>query len=138
MDRQKLVDQIIQHEGIKLKPYTDTVGKLTIGVGRNLTDVGLSDREAMILLDHDLDDCLHDLTQAFPWFGALDDVRQRAVVDLRFNLGAAGLQGFRNFLHCMAVADYAGAARELLNSKAATQAPFRYRELADHIRTGTD
>jgi len=40
--RDKLVDQIIEHEGLKLKPYHCPAGKLTIGVGRNLEDKGIS------------------------------------------------------------------------------------------------
>ena len=31
------------NEGLRSKPYVDTVGKVTIGVGRNLTDRGLSE-----------------------------------------------------------------------------------------------
>ena len=34
-----LIEQLIDHEGIELKAYKDTVGKITIGVGRNLDDV---------------------------------------------------------------------------------------------------
>src|SRR4051812_27390106 len=41
VNRDALVNQLIIDEGLKLSPYTDTVGKLTIGVGRNLTDVGI-------------------------------------------------------------------------------------------------
>ena len=39
-------EQLILHEGLRLKPYRDTVGKLTIGVGRNLDDVGITRAEA--------------------------------------------------------------------------------------------
>lgn len=49
-----LKDMLIRHEGLKLKPYRDTVGKLTIGAGRNLNDLGISEREAMFLLDNDI------------------------------------------------------------------------------------
>src|SRR5580765_6037026 len=96
-----LEDQLIRDEGLRLKPYTDTVGKTTIGVGRNLTDVGISKDEALLLLNNDLDAAIADLSR-FPWFVALDAVRQRAVVDLRFNLGMGGFLLFQRFIHDMA------------------------------------
>lgn len=48
-------------EGLRLKPYRDTVGKLTIGIGRNLDDVGISEAEAEYLLSNDLDRTISDL-----------------------------------------------------------------------------
>ena len=53
MNRDALISQLIIDEGIKLKPYTDSVGKLTIGVGRNLNDVGISEDEARFLLGNE-------------------------------------------------------------------------------------
>ncbi len=34
--------QLVRHEGLKLKPYRCTAGKLTIGIGRNLDNCGIS------------------------------------------------------------------------------------------------
>lgn len=115
-ERQLLVAQLIEHEGLRARPYVDTAGKITIGVGRNLTDTGISDREAFDLLDHDLDACITDLAGAFPWFGELDAVRQRAVVDLRFNLGPHRFRDFKHFIHYMAIGDYVKAAGALRDS----------------------
>src|SRR3990167_270296 len=84
--RRGLSDQLIRHEGLRLKLYSDSLGVPTIGVGRNLRDKGISHAEAMLLLENDLDEVLVDL-QTFPWWAALDPVRQRVLVDLRFNLG---------------------------------------------------
>lgn len=47
----RLHDMLIRHEGLRLKPYHDTVRKLTIGIGRNLDDVGITHEEALILLE---------------------------------------------------------------------------------------
>ena len=55
MNLADLRDQLIIDEGLRLRPYRDSVGKLTIGVGRNLDDVGISNDEAMVLLDHDIE-----------------------------------------------------------------------------------
>lgn len=136
-DRQALVNLLIRHEGLRLTVYTDSVGVPTIGVGRNLRDAGISSDEAMVLLNHDLDAVIQDLS-SFDWFVGLNPIRQQAVVDLRFNLGATGFREFRNFIHDMAIGNFPGAAQELLSSRAATDAPTRYHELADMIRTGTD
>jgi lysozyme len=136
-DRQKLVNQLVDHEGLKLKPYADTQGILTIGVGRNLQAKGISSAEAFALLDHDIDECLHDLA-SFAWFPALDDVRQRVIVDVRFNLGANGFRGFAKMIHALAIGDLATAATELLNSTAAKQNMNRYNRLARMLRTGFD
>ncbi len=43
---QKVKDQLIRHERLKLKPYRCPAGMLTIGVGRNLDDRGITQKEA--------------------------------------------------------------------------------------------
>ena len=52
MDKEKLIEQLRLHEGVEHMPYKDTVGKLTIGVGRNLDDRGLSDDEIDYILSN--------------------------------------------------------------------------------------
>jgi lysozyme len=111
---------IILHEGLKLKPYKDTVGKLTIGVGRNLDDVGISEDEALMMLDHDLTDCEVALTK-YDWYVKLDDVRQGVIIELAFNVGLAKVLAFKKMISALANKDYAGAANELLDSSWATQ-----------------
>lgn len=134
-----IVDQLVAHEGLRLKPYVDTVGKVTIGIGRNLTDKGISSKEAFEMLDHDLDECVADLAGAFPWFVKLDGNRQRAIVDLRFNLGAPGFLLFKKFIHAMAVSNYAVAGTELIRSKWAGQVQSeRRKRIVTMIETGID
>jgi lysozyme len=132
---QQLTDQLIQHEGVRLKPYRDTVGKLTIGCGRNLDDVGIWHKEAMMLLEHDIEACLGDLSQ-FSWFASLDEVRQRVVVDMRFQLGPTGFRGFKNTIKFIASGQYELASRAMLSSKWARQTPSRAKRLAGWMRTG--
>lgn len=118
--------------------YTDTADKVTIGVGRNLSDVGISDAEIMVLLEHDIDAVIADLT-SFAWFPTLDAVRQRAVSDLRFNVGAGGFRMFRKFIAALARKDYVAASYELVASRWARQvSPDRVRALRAMIETGTD
>lgn len=63
MDTQQLREQLERHEGLRLKPYKDTVGKLTIGIGRNLDDKGISRKEAFALLDNDIAEVVRQLEQ---------------------------------------------------------------------------
>src|SRR5207249_6228852 len=93
-EREQLRLQLLAHEGLRLKPYTDTGGKLTIGCGRNLTDGGISTGEAMYLLDNDISGLLTYLTHVYPWFAGLTPERQFSVVDVAFNVGRTGLAHF--------------------------------------------
>lgn len=126
---------LIRHEGLRLKPYADTVGKMTIGVGRNLTDDGITETEAYFLLDGDIVDHTRD-AQLLPMFAALDPVRQDVLVSLVFNLGLPRLKGFVKFLAALSDQNWEGAAGELLDSKWAAQVGNRSQELAAMIRTG--
>lgn len=136
MSGDPLTDQLIAHEGLRLKPYVDTVGKVTLGVGRNLTDKGITATEALYLLGNDLDEVVADLA-TFPWWLKLDAVRQRAMIDCRFNLGHDGFRGFKRMVAAMARKDYPLAAKHLLDSKAAREdAPARYQALAAMLITG--
>lgn len=134
-DRQVLVDELVRDEGIRLVVYLDPIGIPTIGVGRNLRDRGISRAEAFMLLDHDLDECITDLA-GFPWFVGLDSVRQRAIVNMRFNLGPARFRGFRRMLTALAAGDYVTASHEMLASDWATQVGRRADRLARMMLTG--
>jgi len=129
--------QLVDHEGLRLKPYMDTVGKLTIGVGRNLTDVGISPNEAMVLLSNDLDHAIADL-RTFPWFDGLSRVRQRALIDMRLNLGPRGFRTFTNTIAHIAAGRYTSAAAGMRASKWARQTGRRARRLAIMMETNTD
>lgn len=128
--------ELVRDEGFHLKPYTDSVGKLTIGVGRNLIDKGLSRAEVFVLLDADIDECVADLTSSFPWFAKLDNVRQRALVNMRLNLGATGFRRFTKMLAAVAQGDYATASEQMLKSKWAGQVKGRAYRLARMMATG--
>jgi lysozyme len=135
MDIQRLVNALQRDEGIRLKPYTDTVGKLTIGVGRNLDDKGLSRSEALYLLANDIDETRRALMLALPWFNRTDPVRQEALVNMGF-MGVRRLLGFKRMLAAMAEQDYETAANEAMNSKWAGQVGERAERISAQIRTG--
>ena len=134
-DREALRQQLVLHEGTRLFPYVDSVGKTSIGTGRNLTDRGITDAEARYLLDNDINVALGSL-QMFPWFPTLDTVRQRALIDLCFNLGITRLLGFQKCLAACAEKNWPMAAHHLLDSKYATQVGQRAVTLARMLETG--
>lgn len=132
----KLTEMLVDHEGMRRKPYRCTAGKLTIGVGRNLDDRGISPDEAMYMLANDVKDARRELSAAFPWFDKLDDVRQSVLIDMHVNLGLSRLQGFRNTLALIGVGKYEAAAQEMLNSKWAEQVGRRAQRLSRMMATG--
>lgn len=140
MNTELLVQELRRDEGVMRKPYKDTVGKLTIGVGRNLDDVGLSDDEMDYLLKNDIKRVEADLDRALPWWREMSPNRQRVLANMCFNMGLGnskrGLLSFRNTLEKMRTGDYAGAARGMLASQWARQVKGRAHRLADLMRAG--
>jgi lysozyme len=137
MDKTKLAEQLKKHEGLRLKPYTDTVGKLTLGIGRNLEDKGITEQEALFMLNNDVDYFYGQLNKKLTWFKSLDDARQNVLINMAFNLGVAGLLSFVNTLSAISYGHYSQASREMLDSKWAKQVGYRAEELAEQMRTGT-
>lgn len=133
-----LLSRLVRHEGLRLKPYRDTTGNLTIGVGRNLDTVGVSNAEAMLLLANDIARVGAALDLAQPWWRRLDQTRQEVMAELAFNLGPAGLGGFHDTLNALRAGQYAAAADHLLASRWAAQVGARANELAALLRTGVD
>ena len=134
-ERERIEEQIRLHEGESLTPYVDTVGKITIGVGHNLSDRGISSKVSRLMLQEDLDEAITDLA-TFPWFGTLNAVRQRALIDLRFNLGYARFRTFKQMLKAFEMGDHKRAAMEMLHSKWAAQVGARATKLARMVETG--
>lgn len=136
MDAEALKAELERDEGVRLSPYLDTVGKITIGVGRNLDDVGISRDEARYLLDSDIARTVAALDAALPWWSSLDEVRQRVVVNMAFNLGVPGLCEFHHTLADMQAGNYVGAAAAMLASKWAGQVGARAQRLAKMMASG--
>lgn len=113
----KISEYIYKHEGMKLKPYRCTAGKLTIGCGRNLSDKGISIDEALYMLDNDLRECEADLKIIFPdeWKG-LSENKQAALVDMRFNLGAQGFRKFKRLISAVKTSNWTLAKFSIENS----------------------
>lgn len=125
-----------QAEGFRAHPYVDTAGKLTIGYGRNLTADGISEVEACALLEHDLLNAVHAVAWALPWTLALNDARQEVLVELEFNLGLAGEEGFTQMLGHLQRGEYAAAGAALLDSRLVTEEHARAEQWAQQLESG--
>lgn len=138
--KQELTRQLRGDEGVKATVYKDHLGYDTIGVGR-LVDSrkpgsGLRPSEIDFLLQNDIDDRIEALTRRLPWFQNLDDARRGVLLNMSFQLGVDGLMAFKNTLAMVESADYMGAARNMLQSKWATQTPERAARMAEQMRSG--
>lgn len=125
-------DQLIKHEGFKLYPYRCTSGKLTIGIGRNLQDKGITKSEALFLFYNDLNECIADCTKIFgkEVWDNLSSAQQLVLVDMRFNLGPTRIRDFKNTISLIKAGHFDKASVEMLNSLWAKQVPARAKELA--------
>ena len=131
-----IYDQLRRDEGLQLFPYLDTVGKTTNGIGRNLTDKGITAEEAEMLLGNDVEAIQNALGAKLPWFRGLSDARQGALINIGFNVGVVGLLGFTKTLDFMSQSNWDAAADEILNSKWASQVGDRAKRISNQIRTG--
>lgn len=135
----ELAAQLRRDEGVKRHLYFDSEGYATIGVGRLIDGRrggGLRDSEIEQLLANDITATLSELRNKIPWFGSLDKPRQGVLANMAFNLGVAGLLGFRKTLALVERGDYDAASVEMLDSKWARQVGQRAQRLAQQMRSG--
>lgn len=123
-------------EAVKQFPYEDTTGHLTIGVGRNLTVVGLHPDEIALCLDNDIKAAVAVNRIILKDFESLNDARKAAICNMAFNLGERGMLEFTAMLKAIDEKRWADAARSMINSKWATQVKGRAVRLAQHMKEG--
>jgi len=133
---EELMAQLLQHEGLRLKPYKCTAGKLTIGIGRNLDDVGITEDEAFSMLRNDVMRVVKEVSVAFPVIESLDSVRADVIYNMAFNLGISRLRGFKKMWKAIEAQDWEEASVQMLDSKWARQVGKRSTDLAQQMVTG--
>ena len=134
----KLKGDLHLDEGLRNKPYKDTVGKLSIGIGRNLDDVGISNDEAYFLLENDIKKVINDLSIYLPWLSEHPENVQRALANMAFNMGVNGLLTFSTTLQFVKEGDYETAAANALKSKWAKQVPNRAKRVTELLASGLE
>ncbi|AOI94856.1 glycoside hydrolase family protein [Burkholderia sp. LA-2-3-30-S1-D2] len=134
-DGAKLKAELTRDEDRRYRIYTDTVGKVSGGIGRNLTDKGFRDNEIDLMYQNDIAETEAWLDRNLSWWSSLDPVRQRVMMNMAFNMQGK-LLGFRKFLAAAQRGDWNGAATEMLDSLWARQVGDRAKRLASMMRSG--
>ena len=141
-DMEKLLEALKRHEGVKRHAYKDSLGVLTIGCGRNISDsrrhhgLGLSDAEIDYMLQNDIERTIKELSREYPWFNDLEEgARRDAIINMHFNLGRLRFATFKRAIAHMENANHKEAATEFLHSKWAKQVKGRALEVTDMILT---
>jgi len=131
-----ILEMLKRHEGFKQFPYLCTAGKLTVGYGRNLDDVGLSEYEAEFLLLQDIKHATNRLTTIFPNFYDFTVNRQAALIDMMVNLGSRRFLLFRKMVIAIKRNDWENAANEAKDSKWHKQVGQRAIEIEELLKSG--
>jgi lysozyme len=144
MNEELLAEELTRDEGRRLKLYKDSNGIWSIGIGRNLQDKGISESEMMFLLKNDIAEHIGLLDKYLPWWRKMDEVRQRVIANMGFNLGIGPspehpkgkLLEFKNTLAAMERGDYDAAANGMSASAWAKQVGIRATRLVQMMRSG--
>lgn len=129
--------QLRVDEGCVLHAYTDSLGYLTIGIGRLIDKRkggGISEDEAEMLLNNDLARVEGELLGELPWVAGLDSARKQVLVNMAFNMGMRTLLTFRATLAAVQRGDYATAADQMVKSRWYGQVGNRAKRLVAMMR----
>jgi lysozyme len=132
----KLIEMLKRHEGLRLKPYYCTAGKLTIGYGRNLEDVGISEHEAALLLSSDIVEVEQDIKSIFLNFNTFTENRQIALMNMLFNLGKTKFLKFKKMIKAIKNNDWDEASIQAKDSKWYTDVKGRAIEIIQLLKKG--
>ena len=138
MNIRAFTHMMIRHEGLHLKPYKCPAGKLTIGFGRNLDDVGITKDEAAAMLSTDVGRVVADLRDMFSEFDEFEEDRQHALMDMRYNLGPGRFRTFEKMIEAVRIGAWSTAAEEALDSKWAKQVGSRAQVVSALLRSPHD
>ena len=131
--------QLRVDEGSIPHAYKDSLGYLTIGVGRLIDERlggGLSPDEIDLLLENDLTRAEATAKALFPTFSSLSDARKAVLLNMAFNLGSARLAAFQRFREAVSAGAWEQAAAEMLDSRWAEQVGDRAKRLAAQFKEG--
>jgi lysozyme len=139
-DEDALRRELIRDEGKRLTPYKDSLGNWTVGIGHLLLPGEprrpISEAECQEYFIGDVIDAENKLNRILPGWRNFGDVRQRALVNLSFNLGYR-LKDFERFLSAMVREDFSSAGQHLMASKWAKQVKNRAPRIIHMIVTDT-
>ena len=121
LDFDLLKKRLVDFEGLVLKPYHCSQNYLSIGVGRNLDSNGITEEEAMYLLDNDIHKVIEQLDKQWAVWRKFPDAAKYVSIDVAFNMGINTWMSFRKTRAYMEMGEWEEASKELLDSKYAEQ-----------------
>ena len=137
-------DMIKRHEGVRNKPYKDSLGLWTVGVGhligdgKSLPDAWnrtFTDQEVQDLYDKDFDEH-QKAAAAIPGYDKFNSAGKGALTDLTFNMGPSWIKRFPTTAKSIAKGDGAASAEGLQDSKWYTQVGSRAQEVVGLMSKG--
>lgn len=123
--------------GAKIGPGSRVLGHPTAAWGFALDVAPLTQTEALPILQSRALTVIDNLASALPWIATLSEPRQRALGNMAFNLGIAGLRKFTQFLGFMQAGQFDQAADDLEQTPWAKQVGNRAARIISTIRSGT-
>ena len=148
MDIEKLRDELIAEEGMKLDVYRCPENYLTIGVGHRIIEgdaehgkpegFTITERRMKQLFDLDIAIVREDCHRLYEDFADLPEEAQRIIANMMFNMGLPTMKKFKGMKRCVDARDFSGAALEMLDSKWARQLPNRSERLVKRMRALAD
>jgi lysozyme len=116
---------LVRHEGIRIFPYKCSENYLTISCGRNLETNGISEEEAMYLLDNDIKRVKEELNMNFGAWRTMPEKARMVCIDMTFQMGITGFMKFRKTRQLMEMGLWLESSEEILRSRYNLQTPNR-------------
>ena len=130
-----LIDDIKKHEGFSSVVYKCTAGYDTIGYGKRIKYLKVTEEQAEEWLKEDLDHLKYVLADKYEWFLPAPQEVRDIVIEMSYQLGVKSFSRFRKTIFLLANKDYRAASTEMLDSKwARTDTPARAKELSDRMK----
>lgn len=154
-----LPHDIRQDEGLRHQSYDDTTGHRTVGYGFNMDSgigrkvwkraginvpfddvyegkAAITDAHAEALGRESFKIAVDDAVDLYSNFPKLSDSRKEALFNLSYQMGKTNLSKFKEFNAAVNKGNWTDAVRYLMKTKAAQQAPQRFRDNARKLLRG--
>ncbi len=135
MINMNIIDQLKRHEGLRLKSYTCSANKVTVGYGRNIEDFGITKTEADFMLANDINRCSNEIKENIDT-SHCNKARFDALVNMCFNMGITRLLEFKKTIRFIERGAFHLAAIEMIDSRWANQVKSRSAELSQQMLKG--
>ena len=130
-----LIDDIKKHEGFSPVVYQCTAGYDTIGYGKRIKYLQITEEQAEEWLEEELQNLKYVLADKYDWFLPAPQEVQDIVMNMNYQLGVSAFSKFKKTIKYIKVKDYKSASTEMLQSKwGRVDTPRRAKELSDRMK----